>query len=90
LQEKNWQQMRWVVMDKIIKVVKEAEQEHPDADEEDWLRLWEAIRCRTTEQVTSYRELMQIRACLKDSEGMVDLEAEPAIKKKKPTKKKNG
>jgi len=88
LQEKNWQQMRWVVMDKIIKVVKEAEQEHPDAGNEDWLRLWEAIRYRATEQVTSYRELIQIRACLTDSEGMVDLDAESAIKKKRRARKK--
>jgi hypothetical protein len=77
-------------MDKIIKVVEEAEKAHPDADEEDWLRLWEEIRCRAIEQVTSYRELMQIRACLTDSEGMVDPDTDPPATKKKPARKKNG
>ena len=77
-------------MDKIIKAIEQAKKEHPDADEEDWLRLWEEIRCRATEQVTSYRELIQIRAYLTDNERMVDPDADQPAKKKKPARKKNG
>ena len=88
--EKEWQQMRWEVMDKIIKVVEQAKKEHPNADEEDWLRLWKEILYRANQQVTSCNELMQIRKCLMHADEMVEPEAKPPAKQKKSTRRQNG
>jgi hypothetical protein len=90
LDEKKWQQMRWEVMDKIIKVVEQAKKEHPNADEGDWLRLWKEILYRANQQVTSYHELMQIRTCLMDVDELVEPAAQPPAKQKKSARKKNG
>jgi hypothetical protein len=90
LDKKKWQQMRREVIDKIIKVVEQAKKEHPNADEEDWLWLWEEILYRANQQVTSYHELMQRRTCRMDVEEMVEPDAQPPAKQKKSARKRNG
>jgi hypothetical protein len=90
LDKKKWQQMRREVIDKIIKVVEQAKKAHPNADEEDWLWLWEEILYQANQQVTSYHELMQIRTGRMDVEEMVEHDAQPPAKQKKSARKKNG
>ena len=89
LNKKKWQQMRREVIDKIIKVVEQAKKAHPNADEEDWLWLWEEILYRANQQVTSYHELMQRRTRRMDVDEMVEPDAQPLAKKKKSARKKN-